>query len=282
MAISSLAQNAPAFLQHLPTLLFLSDVMFYVFGTLFFGSIAVKGFRGYLHPLAHFGLRVLMGIAGMIGGLAFQGWLPFLNTGIYQLFRLDILAGALISSAVFGVGLYLISFRLINIKALKMRIEKMEGRIKKAKSIPEGKRGWKDPLKAVGIVIIIVLAGLSLLSFRGFPRLSENLLSSLGVTEQDVQAISGIQGGQVPEGCVPPLTLLQTAGLQSNTLPVARDPAVQNAIEQHGGSKVVEMRKTAIEGTDYFIAFTENQHLCYSTKTQFCSCIDVSGFLGKQ
>lgn len=277
-------QNLPVILKQLPELLFLTDIIFYVFGVLFFGSLAMKGFRGSLHFASHFGLRVVMGIISMMGGLALRGLFPFLNEGIYQLFQADLLAGTLVTSIILGVGLYLVSFRLINVTALQKRIEKIQARIQKGKSIPPEQRGWRDPVKLVGIVIIVAILGISLITFRGFPLASQNFLSFLGLTEEDLQNLSKQfeelekLEGELPPGCESILTILQTTGPDITKLPVSTDSSVKTLLEQEAGSDVLDMRIAVVGGEEYVLAVTKDSQICSATREQFCSCLSVSAF----
>ena len=85
----------PIIVSQLPEIFLLADVLFYVFTTLFFGSIAVRGYRGMMHFLPHFGLRVLTGVIAIVGGVAIRGFFPDLGTGFFQLFRADVIVGGL-------------------------------------------------------------------------------------------------------------------------------------------------------------------------------------------
>lgn len=273
--MAGLAEQLPLLLKELPTLLLLSDVVFYVFGILFFGSIAVRGFRGYLHPAAHFGLRILLGMVSVVGGMAMTSLFSFLSSGAYGLLNLDTLAGSLLSSLILAGGLYLVSFRLIDVPSLKKRIRRMEERIKRGQAVAAEKRGWKDPVKVIGILIIAGLVGFSLLQFKGFPRPSEELLSSIGISPGDLEGLKALGGGT--QGCAAALTLLQSLGNFDN-LPPVTDTGQKSIFEREAHSRVTDMRKAFVEGEDYTVALTEGQQICYSKQSQFCDCVDVSQF----
>lgn len=281
MVEGSILESASIILNQLPELLFISDIAFYFFGSLFFGSIAIKGFRGYLHPLPHFGLRALLGFLCLLGGLGLRGFFAFLNSGIYQLFSIDILAGSIVLSGLLCVSLYLVSFRLLNIQALTKRASDIQERIKKAKKIPHNKLGWKDPLKIAGIALIIAITAFSLLSFRGFPRTSENFLNFMGLSPADLEELTkqaeNIQQMEknLPEGCVSPFSIMQTKGFDFSKLPSYDNPSLKTLIQKQASSPVLDMRKTSFEGNTFIIALTENSQACSATETQVCSCIDV-------
>jgi hypothetical protein len=271
----------PALLEQLPELFLLSDVLFYVFGVLFFGSLAVKGFRGYMHFIPFFGLRVLMGIVSMMGGLSLKGFFPFLNSGIYQLFRADILAGSFVSSLILAGGLYLISFRLINVNSLKKRVDEMQSRIEKAKKMPSKMLGWRDPLKMAGVGILVVFVGFSAVGFRGFPSISEGFLSFIGITRDDLTELSrqfegaSLQEEDLPPGCMGVMGILQAAGPDITKLQKSENMDVIQIIEDGSASSVLDMRIAAVGGKEYFLAVTEGQKICSATRSLFCGCLNI-------
>jgi len=285
MAEFAALQNMPMILKQLPEFFFLSDVLFYVFGALFFGSIAMRGFRGHMHFAPHFAMRVVMGIASIVGGVALQGFFPSLNQGIYQLFRVDLLAGALVSSIIFAVGLYLISFRMINVNSLKKLIRKLQERIEKSKKIPSKRLGWKDPLKIAGVLVVAGFLVFSLINFSGFPRISDSFLSFVGLSQEDLTELSkqleGFGGleGEVPEGCESIVSILTAAGPDITKLPVSTDETIKSIIEKGSGSEALVVWVAEIGGKDYFIAQTGDSKICSATKTKFCSCLDASKFV---
>lgn len=280
--------------RELPTILFLADVSFYVLGALFFGSIAVVGYRGYMGRFPHFGLRVLMGAISMIGGLGIMYFLPLPQGGFFQIMnqfiRLDILLGSLVSSVILAAGLFLVSFRLINVTALKSMIKKMEGKIKKAKKTDPKKLGWKDPVKIVGIAVIVGLIAFSLINFRGIPTLQETMSDTLsGITGFDFNQENldklAEQAGKLeelqkaPEGCASMWNLLQDVSWDIQQFSPADNPEIKGVIEASSGSVVVDLKKHTYQGVLHFIAVTADQQMCSATSAKFCNCADVSEFL---
>lgn len=277
-------QGLSGLLKELPTILFLSDIMFYVFGSLFYGSIVMRGFRGYMNPLVHFGLRVAMGFLSMIGGLAFRGFFPQFNEGIYQLFRLDILIGSLLTSVLLAIGIYLMTFRLINIDSLIRRIEKLEKIIDRAKKGRKKKQGFNDPVVWIGVGIIVGTLAFSLFSFQGLPSISEGFLSFAGFTQDDLRDLSNEIGKfeeqekNLPEDCTSILNILQATGPDITKLPRSTDSRFKSLIERGAGSNVIDMRVASVAGEAYIIAVTDDTKLCSAKSDKFCSCLDMSNF----
>ncbi len=277
------AGNIASLMEQLPEMLFLSDLAFYVFGVLFFGSIAMKGFRGYMHFLPHFGARILMGLLSMLGGIALRGFLPSLSQGFYQLFRTDIIAGSLISSLVLLAGMYLVSFRMINVPALNNRIKDIRRRIEKSEGVPKRLLGWRDPLKIAGSVVLVGFAAFSLMGFSGFPLISESFLAFIGLSASDLESISEQVGRlqeieeEVPEGCESVITLLAAAG-DLDDLPISTDTGAMGRIEEGSGSGVVVMWFMTYGGMGYYVAQTESSEICSASSENFCGCIDPAEF----
>jgi len=280
----SFLTNIPMIFEQLQVIILLSDIMFYVVGILFFGSIARKGFRGYLNFTFSFGLRVVTGLISMVGGIALRVYFPQLSAGIFQIFNADILAGALVSSIILLIGLYLISFRLFNLNALEKLKDKIEERIKKAKKMKKIKRGPKDPVKIIGIAIIIGLVAFSLINLKELPLASDGFLSFIGMSREEFTGLSEQfenlkdMEGPLPEGCDSMLLILQSIGSDLTALPESSDTSVISLLESGSESSIVDVRETEFSGTTYYIGTTRNNNICHATQELFCGCLDVSEF----
>ena len=268
--------NVPQLLQQLPELFLISDIAFYLSGILFFGSIVMIGWRGHMKFLPHFGLRLLMGGVSMIGGVSLRGFFP--SEGILQLLLIDVLAGSLVTSIILGLGLFMISYSLINVNTLLKQINDMQVLIKKAKSF-RTRLGWKDPVKFVGIAIILIVVVVGIMGFRGFPVISDNFVNFVGLTPEEISDLGKTLATNTPEGCVSILTILQITGPDITTLPVSSDDDARALVEQESGSTVVDAREVVIDGEIYVLSVTQNAQLCSVRPGQFCGCIDLSGYI---
>lgn len=267
----------------LPEILFFVDIIFYIFSILFFGSIVTKGFRGYLHPLVHLGLRIGMGFISIIGGISLSWLFPSLSEGFFQFMRASILAGSLVSSIILAIGLYLVTFRMINVKALNKMIENIKKKIASAKKNPN-KRGLKDPIKLAGVAIILGFLIYSLITFNGFPSISDDITELTGISLDEIKNLGGqledIGGGEgdLPDGCMSMISILTKTGPDLTKLTASNDEGIKKIIEDNSGSTVVDLRIADIEGETYYIAITQESKICSSTNNIFCSCLDISQF----
>lgn len=284
MADPAFIGNLSGIAEGLPMLILLSDIAFYVFGILFFGSIALKGYRGFLEMLPSLGLRIVMGLISMVGGIGLRGYFPQLAEGLLVVFNADILAGALLASIILGVGLYLISFRLTNIHRLEEKIHKMQERIKKAKHLSPKQRGMKDPIKIVGVVLIVGFVAFSLIGFHELPRASDGFLSFMGLSRDDFDSltdqISGLQDLEegLPEACESMLSILQATGPDLTQLPQSSDASLTALIESGTSSSVIDVRIATVSGVTYYVGTTNDGQLCHAKADVFCGCLDLSSF----
>ena len=220
-----------------------------------------------------------MGVVSVMGGLGLQDFFtPFFGGGIYQLLNVDLFIGMLISSLILCLGLYLVSFRLVNIPSLKKQIEKMRKRIEKAKKVPRQKLGWRDPVKIVGIVIIVGLLVFSLSQFNELTRPSNSFLSAFGIDPDSIEDLSNQFAA--PEGCESVITLLQETGPDITGLPEFTGEKVKGMVEAEAGSSVLIMRTATHDGKEYIIAVTKDSKICSATIEKVCGCIDTTQFGG--
>ncbi|MBI4020606.1 MAG: hypothetical protein HY369_00015 [Candidatus Aenigmarchaeota archaeon] len=274
-------EDAPAIISQLLDNLYVFDVVFYVFSVLFFGSIAVRGFRGVLGWLPHLGLRIVMGVVSILGGLAMSGFFPSLGQGVYLLFNADILVGSLITSVLLAIGLYLFSHHLINVKALEDRIAKLEKRKNQAKHLPPEKLTMRDPVKIAGLAVIVVVVAFSLIGFSGFPSISGRLFTSFGISQEELSDLSStletFTGADLPAGCASAITVLQPVNFDLNALPTSTNPTARATLEAGSGTAIPLMKQTTYQGAEYFLATTADGRLCHALTNQFCGCIPLTG-----
>ncbi|MBL7206380.1 MAG: hypothetical protein ISS36_02145 [Candidatus Aenigmarchaeota archaeon] len=191
-------------INQLPQILFFSQIIFYVFFILFFGSLATRFYRAYIHPILKFLLGIGIGFLCLISAVPLSGFFQSFSTGILKLMQIDLFIGGLVSSIVFGIGLFFVTYRREDIERLKGVIKKLENRINTAKKF-EGKGINKFTI--IGIVIIIAFVAYLLLNFQGLPDTNEDLYSMLGMSPDDLKNISNlleqgeVGGIQMPPGC---------------------------------------------------------------------------------
>jgi hypothetical protein len=286
MNLSNLIAATPLLLKTLPQVMFIVQIIGYTFLILFFGSIAIKGYRGYISWSARFLGRIGIGFLSLIGGISLSRFIPVLNTGIYKMLQLSVVIGGLISCFILMLSLYLLMHKIYNIKGMKKKIKNLEEKLKKAKEITqkEAEKSKKsrllDPYRVSGIILIAVFLIIALTNFQGFPNLTENIFSFLGISQADISKISEYVEGldkEVPPGCVSNIVLIQNFGydLMNKKLPKYHDQKIKSMIEHGSGNSVSEMYRVEYNQQVFIMAITDNMNLCSATETIFCGCLDL-------
>jgi hypothetical protein len=298
--ISSLGAMA-GLLQNLPEIMFWAQIVIYIFLILFFGSIAMKGYKGYLHWAIHLLLRIGTGFVCLITGIGLSSFLPLVSENmILKITQIDLIIGGAISSLVLLASLYIITLRFPRSAVINKKIEALRKTLAKTKDRPPSP-GKLDPFIIVGVAIIAVFLVISLMNFRGFPNMTEDMLSQLGITPEELDQLGSVLGGTggnggledlLPEGVVieggkpiseqsPECTsaILATASIQDQL----QDPeflmshsysnnAIKSMIERESGKTVTTMFRVTEGGSDIIIAVTEDMFSCFATPNELCLC----------
>lgn len=298
--ISSLGEMA-GLLQNLPEIMFWAQIVIYIFLIFFFGSIAMKGYKGYLQGKLHLLLRIGSGFVCLVTGIGLSSFLPLVSENmILKIAQIDLIIGGVISSIVLLVSLYIITLRFPRSIVINKEIEALRQKLAKTKDRPPSP-GKIDPFMIIGVVIIIVFLIISLMNFRGFPNMTEDMLSQLGITPEELGQMgdllegTGSNGGLeglLPEGMVieggKPLDQ-QSPECMSAMLAMVpiqdqlQDPeflmshmysnqAVESMIERESGKTVIQMFRVTEGGSDIIIAVTEDMFSCTATLTELCLC----------
>ena len=255
------------------------QIILYILFILFYGSIIIKAFRGYLPWHMKLLARIGFGFVSLICSIALAPLLPINVAGIYKIIQLDFMVASIISAAVLTISVFLASHKIYNIRGMEKSLEKLKSGLEKAKSI-EKEMGNKtlvqkltQPLRLVGIIALAAFIIFSLASFRGFPDMSEKVMSGVYETAMDIQG----SNQTVSQNCVSPLELAQNFGDQmiKGELPTYVDSATQSLIESNSGESVIQMYRLDYKQRVFAFAVTSKQSLCSSTGTEFCGCISL-------
>jgi hypothetical protein len=255
------------------------QIVLYIFFILFYGSIIIKGFRGYLPWHMKLLARIGFGFISLICTIALSPILPMSVAGIYKIIQLDFLVASIISAAVLTLSLFLASHKIYNTRGMEKSIEKLKSRLEKAKSIEKEMAGKNlvqklmQPLRLVGIIALAAFIIFSLANFRGFPDMSENVMSGVYETAMDIQG----SNQTIPQGCVSPLELAQNFGdsMIKGELPTLVDSGTETLIESNSGESVVQMYRLEYKQKVFAFAVTAKQSLCSATGSEFCGCISL-------
>lgn len=158
-------------------------------------------------------------------------------------------------------------------KKARVVIGAYTGEVKKVEHL--GAKFFSDPLRTIGVILIISLAAFSLFSFRGFPNMLEDVSSLLGMSPEQLGMFYG--GENLPEGCVSVTRLLMKPGVSvfggesSYT-----NEEVKAMIEKEAGFGIERMYVVDYEGKNYILAADSTfENICSATESRFCQCIKI-------
>lgn len=164
------------------------------------------------------------------------------------------------------------------------------GEVKKIERLGESNL-LSDPVRIIGIAIVIALVAFSLLNFRGLPSMTEGIASLLGMSPDDFNLLIG-GSENLPPGCVSAIKILMSQGIsvfggESSYV----NEAVREMIESRTGRQVALMYKVDFEGNEYVLSITlpgemdfedlsneeiiKHAEICSSTEDTFCECIKI-------
>ncbi|MBW1839518.1 MAG: hypothetical protein JRI49_06230 [Deltaproteobacteria bacterium] len=257
---------------------------------MFFGWIIMLGWRTYSKGVIKYFLRLGFGFVALICGIGLSGFISgSLLTGplveIMSLIQIDIMLGGLISAFILMISIYLISTNIYNVGGLKKEIERLQKRLTIADGLLK-KTGRainsKEPTMLVGVVILLVLVFFSLANFQGYPSISTDIGSFFGIDPADVSGTGDPGGTGSADGCISPLSLFMAnmEKIQSGDVEPYQDAELENQIETESGHPIATMLSIEHNGRDYVIAMSSDQHICVATTTDYCSCMDISQYMG--
>lgn len=258
--------------QMLPMIFSLMQPLIYVLAILFFGSIAVLGYRGYLTGVKHFLLRLLLGAICVVTGTSIAPLLRIENP-LLKLAQLDTFAGMLSSSVILLFSMRLMTLNVPYSTVLREKIrrlqEKLERRQDKDAKIPENR--IKNPATIIGLIIFIGFIAFSLFNFHGFPDMQQSIFSALGISESDMNKISQAMSQYA---CV---SVVQEVGKNESLMAnynqyVYTNPNTKSMIERGSNDTVSEMYRLESNGKVLIISALSSGRKCYSTETEICTC----------
>jgi len=267
-------------------LLNLIQITVHISLAMFFGWIIMIGWKTYSRGVIKYFLRLGFGFIALICGIGLSG---FISTSVLagplvdllSLVQIDIMIGGLISAFILMVSIYFISTNIYNVGGLKKEIERLEGRLKIAEGLMK-KTGRavnsKAPTMLIGVAILLGLVVFSLANFQGYPSIADDIGSFLGFNPADITG----GGAGTAEGCISPISLFMAnmEKIQSGDLEPYQDTELENSIETESGHPITTMLLIEHEGRDYIIAMSSDQHICVATTTDYCSCMDISQYMG--
>ena len=295
---SNMLAFAPEIIRSMPLIFQTVQIVAYLFFVLFFGSIIIRGFRGYLPWHMKLLGRLGFGFIALVCAVAFAPLIPLESTGIYRiiftLMQLNLWIAGIISSVVLTLSLFLISNKIYNVRGMEKAMDKLKARLEKAKHVMKDMSGKSiiqnllHPVRLAGIIVFAGFIAFALINFRGFPNPTENVLSAIGLNQSDIDNLAGYinavspnQTAPMPEGCVSPLVLAQNfqEAILQNSLPVYADSGIKTLIESNSKESVELMYRIEYNQRVYALAITTKQSVCSATGSQFCGCINLGSMV---
>lgn len=254
------------FMAQLPLIFQYIQIFSYIAFAYIFGSVAVKGWRGYLPWYLKLAAKFGTGFVCLISGIALGPFIQGLNVGILQFMQLDVLTAGMVAGAVFAVGLYLFSFTSPTVvTSINRQIEKLRKKMSKMKGRKPNKK-----MQTAGVIVILFLVAVSLVYFRGFPSdMTSELFEKMGLPEEF---------GTMSQECMSTLTAaMSLTPEQLKNPPVYENPGLETEIESESNKTTVEMYRIEQDGEVVVIALTSDNQQCFATETEFCVCPPARG-----
>jgi len=266
-SISEIISELPLFLQTVQT-------VFYIFLVLFFGSIAVTGFRVYAPFWKRFLLRLVFGLLALFSGIAIRGLIPLPGLIFIKLMQLDIILGGIIASVVFAISLLLISRTVSAEDTLKRAIDGLYDKLKKEQSRHKPDNALKSPHFIAGVLIIVAMLLFSAANFTGLPSMQENVLSTFGISPEDWGEISKLASSMQSEGCseVTGVLLRHKDDLQDILTGSYENPSLESLMSNEAGEEVLALQRGEAEGVVFVLGVTASGTTCVGTENRVCFC----------
>jgi hypothetical protein len=276
----SMAGNMAALFQMLPLIFSVMQLVVYAVAVLFFGSIAIRGWRGYLSRPKRLLMRLALGLICVVTGTGIAPLLAIDNV-IFKMLQFETLLGMVVASIVMLVSLRLMTlnvpYSLVLKRKIKSLMEKLEKREDKNAEMP--KDMLRSPATIAGIVIFAAFIVLSLLSFRGFPDMQHSIYSAMGLSDADIAMINdAVQQYQnspfskLSASCQSAIMEMQGKDELSRNPPLYENDALKAKIESGSGQAVSEMHRLDSNGLTLIKSVGAEGKQCFATTTDFCIC----------
>jgi len=263
----------------IPQMLEMMQIAVYVAVILLAGSVAVLGFRIYAPFWKRMALRLVFGILALFSGIGLIGMLPIPDSLIFRMLQLDLWLGSMLAAIIFAIGLLLLSRSLSSEETLKRSIEDLQERLNRERHKHRPDHAFKSPFFIAGLLVIVALLIFAASNFRDMPSMKDDLLSTFGLTQEDLEALGATGSnsmasvGDMPSSCFSVLSVAaayqdeMATGLQEYA-----NPNLVSIIESETGSKVTRLMMADVRGTVIVVAMMDSGETCLATETEFCTC----------
>lgn len=270
MALEALGLQAldlGTIMANLPMILGIVQIVMYVLISFFFGSIIIRGYRGFLPFWMKIPLMLVFGFLCLVVGSSLGAFIPVPSP--FDAFWADIFIGIIITSIVFLIGLNIFSYRLPwLIDGFENRVNHFEKKISKLRS--GEKLLFMTPMRIIGMVIFFGFLIFGLVTFSGLPSLTESMMSLTGI-DMDTTSMSA-ECQAMTSSVYANLGALMN---QDTTPTFYTNPTLQTAMEQGCGESILALAKYDLD-TPVVIGITASGKLCLGTETEYCTSMDLS------
>jgi hypothetical protein len=261
------AMDLGGILTSLPQILGIVQIVMYVFLSLFFGAIAIIGYRGFLSWWIKIPLRFGIGFLCLIVGISIAGFIPVPSP--LDLFQTDAMIGGIVTSIIFLIAINIFSYRLPwLIGGFENRIKHFQNKISKLKS--GGNLVFMTPMRIIGLAIFFGFLIYGLVTFPGFPSLTEDVFSMVGLD---------IDTNSMTPGCQAMMTSVYAnidTLIGGGTLPTPyTNPTLETVMEQGCGESITILTRYDLD-TSVVVGVTASGTLCLGTETEYCTSMDLS------
>jgi len=254
-------------------ILLATEIFMFIGVSMFFGSIALNGYRGYLGGWVKWPAKLGIGALGLVAGIGVGAFVPvaFPFASFVQMF-----IGGIIAGITLAVAIYILSYRMPGlIESHQGRIRHYQERLRALES--GGPLKAITPLRITGMAVLIALVVFGLLNFGGFVTLENEASALIG----DMIGID-IDMEDISADCQAMMnTLYANINALSSAMPSPyNDPALQTAMEQGCGESITGLFIYNLE-TPVVVGTTSNSNImCLATQTDFCMRLDLSTLAG--
>jgi len=111
MGLENLVSTLPEIMALIPTILYVSQIFIYIILMLFYGSIAMVGFRKRKTFVTGLLGRLVTGALCVLAGTSLSGFVPFFNKGFLKVLQIDTFIAGSVASILLLIALRLITYR---------------------------------------------------------------------------------------------------------------------------------------------------------------------------
>ena len=243
-------------------------------------------------------IRLGGGFLALFCGIALSPYIVFSDTRIVQsvmeMLQFDVTVAGVLASVVIGLGIFLMSLNVYDIRGLEKEREKMRKGLEKAekKEREQAKPLFVRPSMIAGVLVIAVMIATAVMGYRSVPNMAtvaDQALLDMGLSR--VSLISQMKSfmaqakvfdkltntSSLPEGCpsLSDVMLENIDRIKNGSIDYRYDESAKRHIEDSSNASVVMIFSADYKGKKVTMAVMSNNELCSATAEKFCECIEI-------